>query len=58
MSEREEFTGTLEELKEFLQAEYAKVNRETTPASKLAQIDASYNADLALVQSQIDEQNS
>jgi hypothetical protein len=58
MSEREEFTGTLEELKEFLQAEYAKVNRETTPASKLAEVDASYNANMALLQSQIDEQNS
>jgi len=54
MSEREEFTGTLEELKEFLQAEYAKVNRETTPASKLAEVDASYNANMALLQSQID----
>ena len=58
MPEREEFTGTLEELKELLQTNYAKVDRENTPASKLAQIDASYNADIALIQSQIDEQNS
>jgi len=57
MPDREEWTGTLEELKDFMLAEYATVDRENTPKSKLAEIDNAHVISLQQLEAQILEQN-
>ncbi len=54
MAEREQWSGTLEELKEYMTEQHAKLDRENTPADKIAEIVSDYTTGIQKVQDAID----